>query len=260
MIDRWQQMMNSNSSCSTTSTNSKSNYNKKKMETSYEAAPPVPVERKNSISLMDALLGPPPTVPNPTTEKQQQHNTTTVDDVWNKIVAGGRTITCKQEEEETDNNDTMMTLEDFLAKAGAVDEPQEDVKFPPPPLPERLLSGRMLSFDNPPDNLNVQEDMTTRGKRRPVLDPLQDKAAQQRQRRMIKNRESAARSRERKQAYQAELESLAFKLEEENETLMKAKEEQTRTRYKQLMDNIIPVTEKRRPTRYVLKKVRSMEW
>ncbi|GKG54346.1 G-box-binding factor 4-like protein, partial [Tanacetum coccineum] len=52
--------------------------------------------------------------------------------------------------------------------------------------------------------------MTTRGKRRPVLDPLQDKAAQQRQRRMIKNRESAARSRERKQAYQAELESLAF--------------------------------------------------
>ncbi|GKC45657.1 hypothetical protein Tco_1063379 [Tanacetum coccineum] len=66
MIDRWQQkqMMNSNnsnSSCSTTSTNIKSNYNKKKMETSYEAAPPVPVERKNSISLMDALLGPPPT-------------------------------------------------------------------------------------------------------------------------------------------------------------------------------------------------------
>nr|GEZ33943.1 G-box-binding factor 4-like [Tanacetum cinerariifolium] len=62
-----------------------------------------------------------------------------------------------------------------------------------------------------------------RAPKRPILDTLQDKAAQQRQRRMIKNRESAARSRERKQAYQAELEYLAFKLEEENHTLMKAK-------------------------------------
>ncbi|PWA55383.1 hypothetical protein CTI12_AA185520 [Artemisia annua] len=121
----------------------------------------------------------------------------------------------------------------------------------------------MLSFDtNTNPSPDVNNDISARGgKRRPFLaDPLQDKAAQQRQRRMIKNRESAARSRERKQAYQAELESLALKLEEENEMLIKAKEEETRKRYKQLMDNIIPVTEKRRPTRYVLKKVRSMEW
>ncbi|RVW48961.1 G-box-binding factor 4 [Vitis vinifera] len=62
-----------------------------------------------------------------------------------------------------------------------------------------------------------------RGKRRaPVLEPL-DKAAQQKQRRMIKNRESAARSRERKQAYQVELESSAVRLEEENEQLLKEK-------------------------------------
>nr|GEU50934.1 G-box-binding factor 4-like [Tanacetum cinerariifolium] len=220
MIDRWQQLMvnsNSNSCLDRKNSTSSSNHNnkkKKKMEST--------------------------TVPNPT-----------VDDVWNKIVTGGRTITCKEEVDEEPEPD-MMTLEDFLAQAEAVDEPHQlDVK----PLPERLLSegGRMLSFD-------IDEDKTTRGKRRPVLDPLQDKAAQQRQRRMIKNRESAARSRERKQAYQAELESLAFKLEEENETLTKAKAEQTRTRYKELMDNIIPVTEKRRPARYVLKKVRSMEW
>ncbi|KAJ6930877.1 hypothetical protein NC652_014407 [Populus alba x Populus x berolinensis] len=52
------------------------------------------------------------------------------------------------------------------------------------------------------------------------MEPL-DKAAQQRQRRMIKNRESAARSRERKQAYQVELESLAVRLEEENEHCLK---------------------------------------
>nr|GFB34909.1 hypothetical protein [Tanacetum cinerariifolium] len=79
----------------------------------------------------------------------------------------------------------MMTLEDFLAKAGAT---------------ERLLTGgRMLNFDSPLSNVNADEDMTPRGKRRPILDVLQDKAAQQRHRRMNKNQESAARSIERKQ-------------------------------------------------------------
>ncbi|KAF5779935.1 putative transcription factor bZIP family [Helianthus annuus] len=174
-----------------------------------------------------------------------------VDDVWKEFVAG-RSL--KQEVP-----DEMMTLEDFLAKAGAVEE--EDVKIPPPRLP----SGSIFGFDNHPPNVNVDgfgigaEEVGGRGKRRAILETL-DKAAQQRQRRMIKNRESAARSRERKQAYQAELESLAVKLEEENETLMKVKTEQARKRYKQLMDNIIPVTEKQKPRRYVLRKVRSMEW
>jgi len=48
-----------------------------------------------------------------------------------------------------------------------------------------------------------------------------DRAAMQRQKRMIKNRESAARSRERKQAYIAELESLVTQLEEENAELLR---------------------------------------
>lgn len=38
-----------------------------------------------------------------------------------------------------------------------------------------------------------------RGKRKAVVEPVVDKATQQKQKRMIKNRESAARSRERKQ-------------------------------------------------------------
>ncbi|KAJ0683695.1 putative transcription factor bZIP family [Helianthus annuus] len=140
-------------------------------------------------------------------------------------VCGGRSL--KQEVP-----DEMMTLEDFLAKAGAVEE--EDVKIPPPRLP----SGSIFGFDNHPPNVNVdglvlERRGRRRGKRRAILETL-DKAAQQRQRRMIKNRESAARSRERKQAYQAELESLAVKLEEENETLMKVKTEQARKRYKQV--------------------------
>ncbi|KAJ7974046.1 G-box-binding factor 4-like [Quillaja saponaria] len=124
----------------------------------------------------------------------------TVDDVWKEIVSGDRRE-CKEEAP-----DEMMTLEDFLAKAGAMDE--DDIKVSVPPT-ERL-SGEGGGGGG-------------RGKRgRPVLEPL-DKAAQQRQKRMIKNRESAARSRERKQAYQVELESLAVKLEEENQQLLKEK-------------------------------------
>ncbi|XP_039043309.1 bZIP transcription factor 46-like isoform X2 [Hibiscus syriacus] len=48
-----------------------------------------------------------------------------------------------------------------------------------------------------------------------------EKVAERRQRRMIKNRESAARSRARKQAYTTELEEEVAKLKEENEELQK---------------------------------------
>ncbi|KAG0520137.1 hypothetical protein BDA96_08G047500 [Sorghum bicolor] len=48
-----------------------------------------------------------------------------------------------------------------------------------------------------------------------------EKVVERRQRRMIKNRESAARSRARKQAYTMELEAEVQKLKEENEELQK---------------------------------------
>lgn len=192
----------------------------------------------------------------------------TVDDVWREIVAGGGgRRECKEEVE-----DDMMTLEDFLAKAGAVEEEGEDrdVKVP---LVTQRLSGGIFAFDPvPPSPItpaqvegsvigfgNGMEIVGGRGKRRaPVLEPL-DKAAQQKQRRMIKNRESAARSRERKQAYQIELESSAVRLEEENEQLLKEKAERSKERLKQLMEKIIPVVERRKPAR-ILRRVRSMEW
>lgn len=128
----------------------------------------------------------------------------TVDDVWKEIVAGRRE--CKKEAP-----DEMMTLEDFLAKAEAVEE-EEDVKVRQAerliggihgfdsmnmmsPFPSRQVSGGVVvvGYGN-----GGEEVIGGRGKRRALLEPL-DKAAQQRQRRMIKNRESAARSRERKQ-------------------------------------------------------------
>ncbi|KAG6784035.1 hypothetical protein POTOM_009718 [Populus tomentosa] len=200
----------------------------------------------------------------------------TADDIWREIVVGRK--------EMKDEPDEMMTLEDFLAKAGAVDvvgEDGDEVKMPPP---ERL-SGGLYAFDSlPPSSFQVldKEEGSIvgfgngvevelvagsgggggggRGKRgRGVaMEPL-DKAAQQRQRRMIKNRESAARSRERKQAYQVELESMAVRLEEENEQLLKEKEERTKERFKQLMEKVVPVVEKGRPRR-ALRRVNSLQW
>lgn len=143
----------------------------------------------------------------------------TVDDVWREIVSGDSSSHKKEMKEEVP--DEMMTLEDFLVKAGAVDEDvaemeETDVKTVPlllsggsggvygfdpaltPGSPFQVdgaaCGGSMLGFGN-----GVEQRAAGRGKRgRVMLEPL-DKAAQQRQRRMIKNRESAARSRERKQ-------------------------------------------------------------
>ncbi|ESR47709.1 BZIP domain-containing protein [Citrus sinensis] len=154
-----------------------------------------------------------------------------VDDVWREIVSGEK----KEMKEEA--IDEMMTLEDFLAKAGAVEDSAggDDMDVKAFANVTERLSGGVYAFDQPAAASPFQvegaivgfgngvEVVGGRGKRgRVMLEPL-DKAAQQRQRRMIKNRESAARSRERKQAYQVELESLAVRLEEENEQLLKEK-------------------------------------
>ncbi|XVE55146.1 hypothetical protein DITRI_Ditri03aG0136900 [Diplodiscus trichospermus] len=198
-----------------------------------------------------------------------------VDEVWREIVSGERKeITMKEEAPEE-----VMTLEDFLAKAGAVEEAAAAATAEVKVHPDRL-SGGVYAFDPVEGSafqiLDKMEGSVVglgngtevigsgggggRGKRgrRVLMEPL-DKAAQQRQRRMIKNRESAARSRERKQAYQVELESLAVKLEEENEWLLKEKAERTKERFKQLMEKVIPVVERQRPPR-MLRRVRSLQW
>lgn len=199
----------------------------------------------------------------------------TVDDVWREIVAGQR-VECKEE-----MPDEMMTLEDFLVRAGASagaeeGEEEEDVEVKVDPAERMGSMGSMgsgaFSFDAmAPSTIEAVEGSIVgfgngvelmgggRGKRGAcVLEPL-DKAAQQRQRRMIKNRESAARSRERKQAYQVELESLAMQLEEENEQLLKEKAERTKERFRQLMEKVVPIVEKPKTAR-VLRRVRSLQW
>ncbi|GAB2287507.1 hypothetical protein Dimus_021882 [Dionaea muscipula] len=73
-----------------------------------------------------------------------------------------------------------------------------------------------------------------------------DKSVERRQKRMIKNRESAARSRARKQAYTNELENKVSRLEEENERLRKRKE----------LENMLPAVPPPEP-RYQLRRTSS---
>ncbi|PRQ20099.1 putative transcription factor bZIP family [Rosa chinensis] len=196
----------------------------------------------------------------------------TVEEVWKEIVAGGGGGGADGEDEaaegEADQVRAEMTLEDFLTRAGAVREEdvgvgpgavvpigygQFQVQQPPPPQPQ----GQLVYANN---NNGTTSGGGGRGtKRRAVQEAPLDKATQQKQRRMIKNRESAARSRERKQAYTVELESLVTQLEEENARLVREEAEQKKERYKKLMENLIPVVEKRRPAR-VLRRVQSMHW
>ncbi|XP_057977963.1 bZIP transcription factor 12-like isoform X2 [Malania oleifera] len=184
----------------------------------------------------------------------------TVDEVWKEIVSGN-----EQRRGGAGVGLEEMTLEDFLTKAGAVREEEVRVSGVPPG-PENYgvdsmfqvqsIEGPMgVGFGNGIDGRVVG---VGRGKRRAVEEPV-DKATQQKQRRMIKNRESAARSRERKQAYTVELESLVAQLEEDNARLLREEAEQTKERFKQLMENLIPVVEQRKPRR-VLRRVQSVHW
>ncbi|KAK8530053.1 hypothetical protein V6N12_060811 [Hibiscus sabdariffa] len=166
-----------------------------------------------------------------------------VDEVWKEIVAGGGG------DQRQEGQLEEMTLEDFLTKAGAVRE--EDVRgvvnqvglgagvYPVDPV---VINGGGSQFPTFGNNGNVDHQRLVvvpagggamRGKRRAVEEPPLDKATQQKQRRMIKNRESAARSRERKQAYTVELESMVSHLEEENARLLREEAELNKERFKQ---------------------------
>ncbi|XP_047969516.1 bZIP transcription factor 12-like isoform X2 [Salvia hispanica] len=150
-------------------------------------------------------------------------NGKTVEEVWRDMVTGG--------------GDAPMTLEAFLTKAGAVNE--EDVGVPPMPPPVMMNPAPGVPAAGCVQSVIGVEFGSGRGKRRAAAEevPL-DKATQQKQRRMIKNRESAARSRERKQAYTVEMEAQVTSLEEEHEMLLRQEAEMNRKRYKQAKANV----------------------
>lgn len=101
-----------------------------------------------------------------TISRQGSIGTVKVDEVWREIDGG------------------EMTLEDFLARAGVVRE--EDVT---------ISSGGVFGSGQVVDPIRGGG----RGRKRDTTMDLAERAALQRRKRMIKNRESAARSRERKQ-------------------------------------------------------------
>ncbi|KAL1822483.1 hypothetical protein ACET3Z_009261 [Daucus carota] len=77
---------------------------------------------------------------------------------------------------------------------------------------------------SPSPLLGTLLDAQTQGRKRIASEDVVEKTVERRQKRMIKNRESAARSRARKQAYTNELENKVQRLEEENEMLKTQKE------------------------------------
>lgn len=98
----------------------------------------------------------------------------------------------------------------------------------PVPQPIGVGSGQMMDAMYPEGisspTVGTMSDSHTPGRKRGSSSYLTDKLVERRQKRMIKNRESAARSRARKQAYTNELENKVSRLEEENERLKKQKE------------------------------------
>ncbi|KAJ7982454.1 ABSCISIC ACID-INSENSITIVE 5-like protein 2 [Quillaja saponaria] len=74
--------------------------------------------------------------------------------------------------------------------------------------------------------LGTLSDTQTPGRKRGNPEDIIEKTVERRQKRMIKNRESASRSRARKQAYTNELENKVSQLEAENEELRRRKEQE----------------------------------
>ncbi|XP_071721357.1 ABSCISIC ACID-INSENSITIVE 5-like protein 2 [Rutidosis leptorrhynchoides] len=77
---------------------------------------------------------------------------------------------------------------------------------------------------SPSSLMHNLSDTQTSARKRVAPGDVIEKTVERRQKRMIKNRESAARSRARKQAYTHELENKISRLEEENERLKRQKE------------------------------------
>ncbi|PPD67856.1 hypothetical protein GOBAR_DD35268 [Gossypium barbadense] len=93
---------------------------------------------------------------------------------------------------------------------------------------ERLCTNQV---DNAASQFGM-EMVAVRGRQRIIDGPI-EKVVERRQRRMIKNRESAARSRARKQAYTVELEAELNQLKQENSHLKQALAELERKRKQQ---------------------------
>lgn len=143
----------------------------------------------------------------------------TVEQVWNEIQQGQKKR-YGQEMKSHQREPTLgeMTLEDFLVQAGLFAEASVS--------PMDLDTVGVMTMQSFPEKMSLSPSSSigTLTPRRKRDDNAFEKSIERRLRRKIKNRESAARSRARKQAYHNELVSKVSRLEEENLNLKKEKE------------------------------------
>ncbi|KAK4412727.1 ABSCISIC ACID-INSENSITIVE 5-like protein 2 [Sesamum alatum] len=100
---------------------------------------------------------------------------------------------------------------------------QQPIPLGANPIMDAAYSETQITMSSSPV-MGTLSDTQTPGRKRVAPDDIAEKSVERRQKRMIKNRESAARSRARKQAYTHELENKVSRLEEENERLKRQKE------------------------------------
>lgn len=173
------------------------------MET-IETSPAASLQRQASWSLARAFTG------------------KTVNEVWRDIQRGYKMSNVEgwnSQERAPTLGET--TLEDFLVKAGMyVSSNASNVSIEPVMSLDSALKSHKFSSQMglSPDELS---DTPMPGRKRSAGDF--EKTVERRLRRKIKNRESAARSRARKQAYHNELVTKVSRLEEENSKLKKEK-------------------------------------
>ncbi|CAA2984289.1 ABSCISIC ACID-INSENSITIVE 5 2 [Olea europaea subsp. europaea] len=166
------------------------------------ASPAASLQRQASLSLVRTLRG------------------KTVDEVWKDIQQ--RQITRYTEEMISHEREPTLgetTLEDFLVRAGLN---VADASLGPAMGLDNTLTPQSFTPQmglSPSPSVDALSDTPIPGWRRYTGDL--DNTLERRLRRKIKNRESAARSRARKQAYHNELVSKVSHLEEENMKLKK---------------------------------------
>ncbi|KAK1426976.1 hypothetical protein QVD17_15658 [Tagetes erecta] len=182
----------------------------------------------------------------------------TVDELWQDMNKGASSSDDNVDRKSTSEKQPRlgeMTLEDFLAKAGIVAEASSHEKKDPSlgtemvALPQQNVNPQWMQYQMQPiqqqhtfmpghhpaqqmmndvaypeTQMTISSDTQTSGRKRVASGDLMERSVERRQKRMIKNRESAARSRARKQAYTHELENKVSRLEEENERLKREQE------------------------------------
>ncbi|KAJ0248262.1 ABSCISIC ACID-INSENSITIVE 5-like protein 1 [Hirschfeldia incana] len=221
----------------------------------------------------------------------------TVEEVWFEIQNGSvqqqpppSAISGQNPDEDNRRQQTLgeITLEDFLVKAGVVQEPlkttmkmsSSDFGYNNPEFGVGLHcqtqnsygDNRAVYSENRPFYSGMGESsscMTGNGRsdqyltglntfriQKRVIDGPPEILMERRQRRMIKNRESAARSRARRQAYTVELELELNQLTEENTKLKKIVEENDKKRRQELMNRSIQITKEKNGEK--LRRIRRM--